>query len=85
MTISGHFFANCMVIFYKTAEVQTAILMHLIGLNSNWFKGYDSKSKYFLPIFGDFVKNTHMNFLHFCILCNNFRANWDLDSLSTSK
>ena len=47
MTISGHFFANCKVIFHKTAEVQPAILMHLIGLNSNWFKGYDSKSKYF--------------------------------------
>ena len=38
------FFANCMAIFHKT-EVQTVILMCLMGLNSNWVKGYDTKCK----------------------------------------
>jgi hypothetical protein len=32
LTIFGHFFANCMVIFQKT-EVQTIILRCLTGLN----------------------------------------------------
>ena len=41
-TISGHFFANCINIFHKT-EVQTVILMCLMGQNLNWFKSYDIK------------------------------------------
>ena len=41
-TISGHFFANCINIFQKT-EVQTVILMCLMGQNHNWFKSYDTK------------------------------------------
>ena len=45
-TIFGHFFANCMSIFHKT-EVQTVILVYLTGLKSDWFKGYDTKCKYF--------------------------------------
>ena len=40
MTISGHFFATCVFIFLKT-EVQRC----LTGLNSDWFKGYDTKCK----------------------------------------
>ena len=55
-TISGHFFANCIFIFHKT-EVQMVILMCLSGLKSDWFKGYNTKSKYF-----------HFHF--FAILCN---------------
>ena len=35
-TISGHFCANYMKIFHKT-EVQTVILMCLMGQNLNWF------------------------------------------------
>ena len=69
------FFANCMVIFHKT-EVQTVILMCLMGLNSNWFKGYDTKSKYFhFRFLAILYKNTHLHFLHFCILCHNFWTN----------
>jgi hypothetical protein len=44
-TISfGHFFPNCMNIFYKT-EVQTVIFRCLTGLNLNWFKSYETKPK----------------------------------------
>ena len=45
-TISGHFFANYMSIFHKS-EVQMVILRCLTGLNSDWFKSYDTKCKYF--------------------------------------
>ena len=41
VAISGHFFALCVFIFYKT-EVQTVILRCLTGLNSDWFKSYDT-------------------------------------------
>ena len=40
MTISGHFFASCMSIFYKI-EVQTVILRCIVGLNPNWIKSND--------------------------------------------
>ena len=46
ITISGHIFAYCMFIFHKT-EVQTVILMCWMGQNSNWFKRYGQKCKYF--------------------------------------
>ena len=66
------FFANCMVIFHKT-EVQTVILMCLMGLNSNWFKGYDTKSKYFhFRFLAILYKNIHLHFLYFCVLCHSF-------------
>ena len=58
------FFHQLYVIFHKT-EVQTVILRCLTGLNSDWFKGYDTKCKYF-----------HFGFLQFCtktlicIFCN---------------
>ena len=39
MTISGHFFAICMLIFHKT-EVLTVILRCLTGLNLDWVKIY---------------------------------------------
>ena len=69
------FFANCMVIFHKT-EVQTVILMCLMGLNSNWFKGYYTKSKYFhFRFLAILYKNTHLYFLYFCVLCHNFWTN----------
>ena len=69
------FFANCMVIFHKT-EVHTVILMCLMGLNSNWFKGYDTKSKYFhFGFLAILYKNMHLHFLHFCVLCHNFWTN----------
>ena len=45
-TISGHYSANCMFIFHKT-EVQTVTLICLMGLDSDWFKNYDTKCKYF--------------------------------------
>ena len=44
MTISGHFFANHMVIFHKT-EIQAVILRCLMSLNPNWYKSYDTKRK----------------------------------------
>ena len=39
ITLSGHFFANYMIIFQKT-EIQTVILRCLEGLKINWFKSY---------------------------------------------
>ena len=36
-TISGHFFANYMVIFHKS-EVQTVVLRCLTGLHLDWFR-----------------------------------------------
>merc|ERR1712051_500170 len=42
MTVSGHFFAICMLFFHKT-EVQTVILICSTGLNLNWFKSYGLK------------------------------------------
>ena len=75
MTISGHFFANCMSIFHKT-EVQTDILVYLTGLKSDWFKGYDTKCKYFhFWFFAILYKNTLLRFLHFFILCHNYCTN----------
>ena len=44
MTISGHFFGNCMNIFHKT-EVQTIILRCIMGLTLIWCKSYDTKRK----------------------------------------
>ena len=41
-TVSGHFFAICMLMFHKT-EVQTVILICSIGINLNWFKSYGIK------------------------------------------
>ena len=41
--ICGHFFVICINIFHKT-EVQTVILMCLMGQNLIWFKNYDTKS-----------------------------------------
>ena len=40
------FLCKCMFIFHKT-EIQTVILMCLMGLNSDWFKNYDTNCKYF--------------------------------------
>ena len=41
-TVSGQFFANCILFFHKT-EVQTVILRCLTGLDLNWFKSYGLK------------------------------------------
>ena len=41
-TTSSHFFANCINIFHKT-DVQTVILMCLMGQDLNWSKNYDTK------------------------------------------
>ena len=76
-TISGHFlqYVLCMFNFHKT-EVQTVILMCLTGLNSDWFKSYDTKRKYFhFHFFVILYKIKHLSFLHFCILCHNFCTN----------
>jgi hypothetical protein len=45
-TVSGHIFAIRMFIFHKT-EVQTISLRCLTDQNTNLFKSYDTKSKYF--------------------------------------
>ena len=83
--ISGHLFANCVLIFHKT-EVQTVILRGLTSLNLNWYNSYDTKCKK--------VKNTNACFCtklqhtengNICILCQNLRTNQILDLLSTSK
>ena len=42
--ISGHFFANYMIIFHKT-KVQMVILRCLTGLNLHWFKRYGFRCK----------------------------------------
>ena len=69
------FFANCMIIFHKT-EVQTVSLTCIIDLNSDWLKTYDTKSKYFhFQNFAILYKNTNLQFLRFCVLCDNFCAN----------
>ena len=74
-TISSQFFAIYICIFHKT-EVQTVILRCLPGLNSNWFKNYDIKGKYFHFLFIVILfKNTHFQNLCFCILCHNFCTN----------
>jgi hypothetical protein len=44
-TISGHFFASCMVIFHKT-EVQTVILRCLMGLHLDWFRHYGLRCRW---------------------------------------
>ena len=69
-TISGHFFAKCVLIFHKN-EVQTVILMCFTVLNSDWFKGYDAKSKYLhFRFFAILYKNTNLRFLgfSFCVI-----------------
>ena len=43
--ISGHFSANCMVIFHKT-EVQRVILRCSTGLNLDWLKIYRVTNMY---------------------------------------
>ena len=60
-SISGHFFAICLVICHKT-EVQTVILRCLTSLNLNWFQRYDEKRKK--------AKNAN---LHFFDICNRHR------------
>ena len=45
-TISSHFSAIYINIFNKT-EIQTIILRCWTGFYLNWFKGYDTKRKYF--------------------------------------
>ena len=45
MTISGHFFASCMVIFHKT-EVQKVILRCLTGLHLDWFRLYGLRCRW---------------------------------------
>ena len=42
MTVSGHFFTICMVIFHKT-EVETVVLNYLTYLNLNQLKSYGVK------------------------------------------
>ena len=44
-TISGHFFANCTVIFCKT-EVQLVILRYLTGLHLDWFRHYGLRCRW---------------------------------------
>ena len=44
MTISSHIFENYNYIFHKS-EVQTVNLRCWRGLNSNWFKSYDTSEK----------------------------------------
>ena len=45
LTIFGHFFANCMVIFQKT-EFQTVILRCLTGLHLDWFRHYGLRCRW---------------------------------------
>ena len=45
-TISGHYFANFIKIFYKT-KMLTVILECLRYLNLNWIKRYDIKHNFF--------------------------------------
>ena len=69
--ISSHFFANYMIVFHKT-EVQKIILRCLMGLNSNWFKSYDTKHKYFhirfFAILYKFEKKREMEIFAFCVI-----------------
>ena len=52
-------------IFHKT-EVQTVNLMCLTGLKSDWFKGYDTKCKYFhFHFFCNFVQKHSFAFFAF--------------------
>ena len=66
--MSGHFFANCMLIFHKT-EVQTVILMCLMGLNSIWFKSYDTKRKNAEMQMSVFVQNRQKSEMEILTLC----------------
>ena len=66
----------CQLYGYLSQKVQAVILMCVMGLNSNWFRGYDTKSKYFLFQFlAILYKNTHLHFLNFWVLCHNFCTN----------
>ena len=52
----------------------------ITGLNSDWFKSYDTKCKYFhFFLFCNFVQKHAFRvfcvFLHFCVLCHNFCNN----------
>ena len=87
MTISGHFFSNCINIIHKT-EVQTVTLKCLMGLNLIWCKSYNTKHK---------MQKTHTStnspkfesdkwpfydrFWPFlCQLYEHLSKNWDSDS-----
>ena len=65
----------CMCIFHKT-EVQTVILRCLAGLDSDWFKNYDTKHKYFhfrffamqMCVFEQNRKKTEMEIFAFYVI-----------------
>ena len=77
--ISGNFFANCINIFHKT-EVQTVILMWLMGQNLNWFKIYDTN---FILMPGKILakseidhQNLHLINGHILTISGHFCANF---------
>ena len=78
-TISDHFFANCINIFHKT-EVQTVILMCLMGQNLNWSKSYDTKCT--LRLHKILAKseidhqNLYLRNVHFTTISSHFVANY---------
>ena len=78
MTISGHFFANHMVIFHKT-EIQTVILRCFMSQNFNWYKSYDTNRKNSknanLCFWTKLQKNGNGNI---SILCYNLWSNQNL-------
>ena len=65
-TISGHFPANCIFIFYKT-EVQTVILRCLTSLNLIRHKKYDAKAQK-MCVFVQNRKNAKMDIFVFCVI-----------------
>ena len=84
-TISGHFFANYVNIFYKSG-IQTVILRCLMSLKCNWCKNYDTKCKNAENANESFFTKSQKNGNRkICFLCHNFCTNKDLELLSTSK
>ena len=66
-TISGHFLAHHTCNFHKT-QVQVVILMYITSPNLNWFKSYDTKSKYLFTFCDLDGANSIKTDLHICNL-----------------
>ena len=74
------FLCKCMFIFHKT-EVQTVILICLMGLNSDWFKNYDTKCKSSFSLMYVVGRGNG----NICNLSHNSWTNQNLDPFSISK
>ena len=68
------FFAICKFIFHKT-EVQTVILRCFTGINSDWFKSYDTKRNFHFPLFASEAITFEPIKIYTCSTSQNDRLN----------